>query len=212
MDTDKKYVALTFDDGPTEGITNQVLDILEENGALASFFLIGQQITKETEYLVKRAYEMGCSIENHTKTHPNMTQMTDEEILGEIKYTTDKIIEVTGEAPQFFRPPYILYNQKMYDLIDLTFICGCGCEDWVLEVPTEDRIKRMLEAARNGVIYLLHDMDKNVNTVEALKVVIPELKKQGYEFVTIRDLFKLTGVTPQRNATYLCVDELRKDD
>ena len=68
----QKLAALTFDDGPTIGITDQVLDILEENDVKASFFLIGQQITEETEYLVKRAYDMGCSIENHSLTHASM--------------------------------------------------------------------------------------------------------------------------------------------
>lgn len=68
----KKLVALTFDDGPTIGITDQVLDVLQENEVVASFFLIGQQITDETRYLVKRAHDMGCSIENHSKTHQSM--------------------------------------------------------------------------------------------------------------------------------------------
>ena len=81
--TDKKLVALTFDDGPTIGITDQVLDILQENGVVASFFLIGQQITDETRYLVKRAHDMGCSIENHSKTHQSMPKQTKEEILSE---------------------------------------------------------------------------------------------------------------------------------
>lgn len=57
--SDKKLVALTFDDGPTVGITDQVLDVLQENEIVASFFLIGQQITDETRYLVKRAHDMG---------------------------------------------------------------------------------------------------------------------------------------------------------
>ena len=59
---EKKLVALTFDDGPTIGITDQVLDVLQENQVTASFFLIGQQITPQTEYLVKRAHDMGCTI------------------------------------------------------------------------------------------------------------------------------------------------------
>ena len=61
-----KQMALTFDDGPTIGITDQVLDLLEKEGVRASFFLIGQQVTPETEYLVRREQAMGCSIENHS--------------------------------------------------------------------------------------------------------------------------------------------------
>ena len=74
--SEKKLVALTFDDGPTVGITDRVLDVLEENHAVASFFLIGQQITEETEYLVKRAHDMGCTIENHSKTHQSMPKQS----------------------------------------------------------------------------------------------------------------------------------------
>lgn len=208
---EKKYISLTFDDGPTIGITDKVLDVLEENGITASFFLIGNQVTEDTEYLVKRAYDMGCSIENHTKTHPFMTEQSVEEIREEIEYTTNKIVEITGEEPQFFRPPYIVYDQKMYDTIDLAFISGYGYEDWVPEVDTQTRIDRILESARNGQICLLHDMEDNMQTVEAIKVIIPKLKEQGYEFVNIRELFEKTNVTPVRNVVYMCTDEVRKN-
>ena len=209
--SDKKLVALTFDDGPTIGITDQVLDILEENEVVASFFLIGQQITDETGYLVKRAHDMGCSVENHSRTHQSMPTLSRQEILNEIQYTTDLIEEITGEKPEFFRPPYIDYDQKMYDLIDLGFIAGYGCEDWVPSVTAKERIERVLHDANPGFIILLHDMEDNVNTVEAIKTIIPELKKQGYEFVTIRDLFRLSGISPQRNAIYMGANEVRKN-
>lgn len=207
----KKLVALTFDDGPTIGITDQVLDVLQENEVVASFFLIGQQITDETRYLVKRAHDMGCSIENHSKTHQSMPKQSRQEIVEEIQYTTDLIEEITGEKPVFFRPPYIDYDQKMYDLIDLGFICGYGCEDWVPSVTVKERVDRVLHDANPGFIVLLHDMSDNTNTVEAIKIIIPELKKQGYEFVTIRDLFQMTGVKPQKNVIYMGVNEVRKN-
>ena len=111
--SEKKLVALTFDDGPTVGITDRVLDVLEENHAVASFFLIGQQITEETEYLVKRAHDMGCTIENHSKTHQSMPKQSEQEIVDEIKETSDRIEKIVEEKPEFFRPPYIDYDQKM---------------------------------------------------------------------------------------------------
>ena len=205
----KKLVALTFDDGPTFGITDQVLDVLQENEVVASFFLIGQQITDETRYLVKRAHDMGCSIENHSKTHQSMPKQSRQEIVEEIQYTTDLIEEITGEKPEFFRPPYIDYDQKMYDLIDLGFICGYGCEDWVPSVTVKERVDRVLHDANPGFIVLLHDMSDNTNTVEAIKIIIPELKKQGYEFVTIRELFQMSGVKPQKNVIFMGVNEVR---
>lgn len=209
--SDQKLVALTFDDGPTIGITDQVLDVLQENGVVASFFLIGQQITDETRYLVKRAHDMGCSIENHSKTHQSMPKQSRQEIVEEIQYTSGLIEEITGEKPAFFRPPFIDYDQKMYDLIDLGFICGYGCEDWLPSVTAQERIDRVLHDANPGFIILLHDMTDNTNTVEAIKTIIPELKKQGYEFVTVRDLFQKSGIKPQRNVIYMGVNEVREE-
>ena len=209
--SDQKLVALTFDDGPTIGITDQVLDVLQQNGVVASFFLIGQQITDETRYLVKRAHDMGCSIENHSKTHQSMPKQSRQEIVEEIQYTSGLIEEITGEKPAFFRPPFIDYDQKMYDLIDLGFICGYGCEDWLPTVTAQERIDRVLHDANPGFIILLHDMTDNTNTVEAIKTIIPELKKQGYEFVTVRDLFQKSSIKPQRNAIYMGVNEVREE-
>mgnify|MGYP001660262891 FL=1 len=208
--SEKKLAALTFDDGPTVGITDRVLDVLEENHAVASFFLIGQQITEETEYLVKRAHDMGCTIENHSKTHQSMPKQSEQEIVDEIKETSDRIEMSVGEKPEFYRPPEIDYVQKMYDLIDLTFISGYGCEDWLPEVSAKERTERLLKVARPGFMILLHDMADNIQTVEAIKTLIPELKRQGYEFVTIRDIFMKSGIKPEHNVVYMSVDEVRE--
>lgn len=206
-----RLAALTFDDGPTVGITDQVLDILEENHVTASFFLIGNQITPETEYLMKRAHRMGCSIENHSLTHRSMPSLSREEIAEEIEETSRRIEAVVGEKPEFFRPPFIDYDQKMYDVIDLLFICAYGCEDWEPKVSADERICRVLEAAKPGYMVLLHDMKDNQQTVEAIRTIIPALKKQGYELVNIRELFRRSGITPQRNVIYMGVDEVREN-
>lgn len=203
----EKIIALTFDDGPSIGITDAILDILEENDAKASFFLIGDNIKTENEYLIKRAYNMGCTIENHTKTHPSMITLSKDEIQYEVDWLTDKIIEIVGEKPEFFRPPFIDYNQLMFDTIEFPFICGHGCEDWVKEIDAQTRYERVISTAADGQIVLLHDMDGNEATVEAVRNIVDTLGKQGYKFVTIRELFKLKGVTPVGNVIYSAVDE-----
>ena len=195
-------IALTFDDGPNTVITPQVLDLLEEHGILASFFLIAQNITPESAEVVRRAKKMGCDIENHTVTHTAMNEMTPEEIRAEVEACTGKIIEITGEAPKFFRPPFIAVSRALYDTVDMTVICGVGCEDWVPAVTAQERAKRVLAAAEDGQIVLLHDMEWNQNTVDALKTIIPELKKRGFEFVTVSQLFALKNVTPRRGWLY----------
>lgn len=198
----QKLVSLTFDDGPNTAITPQVLDILEENGIVASFFLIAASITEESEKVARRAFEMGCEINNHSVTHPFMGKMTQEEIRREIDPCTEAVKRITGRAPRFFRPPFIDVSRTLFDTVDMTFICGVGCEDWVPTVSAEERARRILENPQDGDLFLLHDMPGNVNTVEALKVVIPELKARGFGFATCGQLFDAKGVTPVRGRLY----------
>ena len=197
-----KLISLTFDDGPNTVTTPQVLDILEEHGIVASFFLIADSITPESAEVVRRAVSMGCEIENHSTTHSFMSKMTPEQIQREITNCTQKILDITGRSPRFFRPPYIDVNQTMFDEIDLTFICGSGCKDWIPDTSADERIRLLLENARDGELILLHDMPGNVNTVEALKTVIPELKKRDFCFVTCGQLFDKFRIVPNHNWMY----------
>lgn len=205
-------IALTFDDGPNTVITPQVLDILEKEGIVGTFFLIARNINPESAEMVRRAVSLGCEIENHSVTHPFMDKLSVEEIREEVQTCTDRIVEITGRVPQFFRPPCIAVSQAMYDNIDLTFICGMGCEDWVPTVTTQERIDRVLANAADGQIVLLHDMEWNVNTVEALKTIVPELKKRGYEFATVSQIFKMKNVTPKRGWLYSNVLQTESDN
>lgn len=207
-----KYISLTFDDGPAPGITDQVLDILEKEKVQASFFLIADHITAGTQYLLERAVRQGCTLENHSKTHRDMRNMSSDEIQFEISYTSERIMAAVGEQPRFFRPPYIYISRKMYELIDMPFICGFGCEDWLPEVPAGERAQRVLAQAHHGQIVLLHDMADNQATVEALGSIIPALKRDGYELVNIRELFAKCGVVPLPGRTYSGAHDLRPDD
>lgn len=204
-DSEPKLIALTFDDGPNTTTTNQVLDILEEYNAKASFFLIGNNITDESAKSVKRAYDMGCEIDNHSKTHSNMGGMSPEDIKAEVEFVDKKVLEITGEHTKFFRPPFIDVSQTMYDAIDLPFICGIDCKDYMENVTAQQRADYILNGARDGVIVLLHDAAGNSQTVDALKIVMPELVEQGYEFVTLTELFERQGETPKGNMIYTTV-------
>lgn len=205
-------IALTFDDGPNTTITPQVLDLLEEYGAVGTFFLIAQNITPESAVMVRRAQAMGCEIENHSLTHQFMNRMTAEEIRAEVQACTEQIVTVTGRAPRFFRPPFIAVSKALYDNVDLAFICGAGCEDWVPDVTAEERSRRVLENAEDGQIVLLHDMQRNQATVDALRTILPELKKRGYEFLTVAQLFDSKGVTPRHGWLYSNVLQSVSDD
>ena len=198
-----KRIALTFDDGPNTLTTPLVLDVLEKEGITASFFLISDSIMPESASVARRAFEMGCEINNHSKTHNAMNKMLPEQIRMKIDECTERIIEITGQKPRFFRPPYIAVNQVLFDTIrEMTFICGNGCEDWVPTVTAQERIDRLLADPRDGDIILLHDMPGNVNTVEAIKEVIPELKQRGFRFVTCGQMFDECGIIPRHGWLY----------
>ena len=155
LDPSKPTIAITFDDGPNATTTMEVLDILEKYQVRASFFLIGTNINDESAKSVKRAFDLGCDIENHSKTHSYMDKMTADEIKDEVAYVNNKVKEITGTTPKFFRPPYIAVNSTMYDNIDMTFISGLGCNDWDDKVTAEYRAKYLEKKAADGVIFLL---------------------------------------------------------
>ncbi|MBR6327159.1 MAG: polysaccharide deacetylase family protein [Lachnospiraceae bacterium] len=193
----KKSVALTFDDGPNTTVTPLVLDLLEQYGIRASFFLIGENIRGEAVRVAERARDMGCDICNHSFTHPAMPNLSKEQMEEEIRKTDDRIREITGETTRFFRPPYIAVSDLVYDTVDKIFICGQGCEDWIPETSVQKRIDLTLGNMKDGMMVLLHDSAENYRTVEALKTIIPELLKQDYEFLTVSELFERRGVTPK---------------
>ncbi len=207
MSEDVKYIALTFDDGPNTTTTNEVLDMLEKHEIVASFFLIGDNINDDSAKSVKRAYDMGCEINNHSRTHSDMTTLTAEEIQAEYEYVDDKVFEITGEHTKFFRPPYISVHQIMFDNIDVPFIAGIGANDWDDRITAEKRAKTILKQAKDGDIILLHDAEGNSMTVEALDTIIPELKAQGYKFVTVSELFKAKGIDPDMEKVYTNVTQ-----
>ncbi|SDA10322.1 Peptidoglycan/xylan/chitin deacetylase, PgdA/CDA1 family [Ruminococcus sp. YE71] len=195
-DPEKPLIALTFDDGPNTTCTPQVLDLLEKNDAVGTFFLIGQNINDDNAEVVKRAYLMGCEIADHSYTHEYFTKMTPDQMKEEISKTEELITGIIGKGSTFFRPPYIAVNMDMYENIDLCFISGYGCNDWDSAVTVQERIDKTLEQACDGAIILLHDQPQNFATVEALETIIPSLAEQGYEFVTVSELFEAKGIDP----------------
>ncbi len=207
--SDKKIIALTFDDGPSDTTSMKVLSKLKKYGVPGSFFLIGQNITPEREYIVKEELAYGCDIENHSLTHSDMTKLDAETIRAEIEETSRRITAITGKEPEFFRPPYILYNDTMFENIPYIFICGLACDDWIPEVSAEERAKKVLEGARDNMLVLLHDSEGNDNTVDALDIIIPELKNRGFEFVTLSELFKRAGIDKSnaKKIVYTCTDD-----
>lgn len=198
----KKYLSLSFDDGPNLGddtTMSDMLDILEKHGVAASFFLIGEKINEQNIPVIERALKIGCDIENHSWTHPDMAKLSHEQILEEYTKTDEAISKITGNVPEFFRPPYISVNQTLFDSIKTPFICGKDCRDWEDDFGVEDRLKMLLDGVVDGTILLLHVTDGNSKTLQVVDRAVPILKSQDYEFVTVPQLFEIRGIEKKNN-------------
>jgi peptidoglycan/xylan/chitin deacetylase (PgdA/CDA1 family) len=201
--TPDKLVALTFDDGPNVTLTAAVLDKLEAHGVPASFFLIGQNITEEARPVLERAAALGCDFENHSYGFAALTGLTAEEVETSVNDTTAAIEAFTNTTPVFFRPPNLAIDQQMYDLIDYPFAGGIVGGDFPAEFggnPTVEAVtSTVLGQVEDGSIILLHDVQPALDpqpTPPALDIIIPELRRQGYEVVTLQQLFERRGVDP----------------
>lgn len=190
-----KIIALSFDDGPSN-VTADILDILKKEKVKATFFVVGSWGEENAQDMV-RAFREGHAIENHSWDHPYMAGMTAEQMTDEIERNADWIESFIGQRPEFFRPPYINVSPLLHETIGLTFINGINCEDWEPSVDAATRTQRILDQAKDGDVILMHDMADNVQTVEAVRTLIPALKERGFELVTVPELFERKGVTPQ---------------
>lgn len=195
---DKKIVALTFDDGPNPKYTPAILDLLKQYNVKATFFVLGKHAEKYPEILKRESLE-GHEIGNHTFNHINIKKSSQAEIKREFLKTQNIIFSITEVMPKNFRPPYGLYNKSLINMIE-----GYGAKIIIWSTTQDSRdwsnpgvnkiINETLSKTKNGDIILLHDHVeyKESNTVEALKTILPELKKRGYKFITISQLIEIT--------------------
>lgn len=195
--TDEKVIALTFDDGPDEVFTPQILDILKKYNVKATFFVIGQKV-QYNKNIVKREFNEGHEIGNHTFTHINVSKNGFNKIQKEIIDTQSIIKSVTGVYPKIFRPPYRAISKDMCEVIkqnDMNIVLWSyvDARDW--SSPGASSIVRSIEdGIQNGCIVLLHDYNRirtpKSQTVEALEIMIPDLLQKGYKFVTVSELIE----------------------
>ncbi|WP_282938702.1 polysaccharide deacetylase family protein [Paenibacillus sp. RC67] len=191
--TDQKLIALTFDDGPNPVYTPQILDLLKEHQAKATFFVLGKRVQMFPAIAIREVNE-GHEIANHTFDHHYLKNVSSEKLIEEIRQTQDIIFDITEQIPHVFRPPGGFYNEALLNMTKedkLTVVMWSwyqDTKDW--KKPGVDKIVHtVLSNVHNGDIILFHDLEGDCSqTVEALKRIIPELKKQGFQFVTVTDL------------------------
>ncbi|MDO4502837.1 MAG: polysaccharide deacetylase family protein [Coriobacteriia bacterium] len=198
----EKVIALTIDDGPWE-YTSAVLDVLKENGAKATFFVVGENIEQQAGGVdnVKRAMEEGHQICTHTFDHAagsgqgvNITYMSADEQRQEIQKGYDAISAVTGQdASTVIRCPggnldaQTVLNLK--DLVTAEIGWNIDTEDW--RQPGSDAIYNAMMSSYPGAVILCHDGGGDrTQTVEGLRRAIPELIEQGYKFITVDEMLQ----------------------
>lgn len=186
-----KKIALTFDDGPKGKITEELLNILEENNIKATFFILGENGKRYPE-LLNRMDKLGHQVSNHTYSHPNLRKLSINDVKKQLQETQNIIKKATGKDNKFFRPPYgaLSKNQKeiLKNEMNLESVMWNICpKDWEKTSSSEYIADFLVKNAKNNGIVLLHDSKK---TCEALKVAIPGIKNQGFKFITVEEIEK----------------------
>ena len=193
---DKKYIALTFDDGPS-GYTDDILAILKEKNAKATFFNLGGNAGARSKTVV----ENGNQLASHTNQHMNLPTCDRDTLRSEITTAADAIEQASGVRPQMIRAPYGAFTATEWarsaDLISCNVLWNIDTLDWKL--PGASSItNNVLTNAYNGAIALMHDGGGNRSQdVEALPAIIDGLRADGYELVTVSELMELDGRFPE---------------
>lgn len=191
----QKIIALTFDDGPDQRFTPQVLDVLKKYHVQATFFLMGSRVKKHP-HIAERIVNEGHVVGNHTYWHPQLTESGEHSMKWEITKTEKQIQEATGYKTTLFRAPYGALNRDLVEQIGRMGYRGIGwsidTNDWK-EPPAKQIINNVMDHVHPGAIILMHSaghwsLDLSA-TVRALDKLIPRLRKEGYQFVTIPELW-----------------------
>ena len=197
--TGKKVIAITFDDGPNPPHTNRLLEILSSHNVKATFFTVGKNLEKFPEF-GKMIVESGHTIANHSYSHEFSQYFKQLSFEKEITKTQKIIKDLTGKTPALFRPPWLFRMPPLFKtlkrngLIPISGIFGSQMEIW--QISGEKIAQDALRVSAPGVILMFHDGfdakgGNRAETVNAIDILIPELKKQGYEFVTIDQLLDI---------------------
>ncbi len=200
----KNKIALSFDDGPDRRWTPKILDVLKEKKVPGIFFVIGDQANRAPD-LLKREYNEGHEIGNHTFTHPAFDNISRTQLKWELNLTQRLIESTLGVKSLLFRPPYGIDHQPEYaeEVAQLPYPQELGYiivgqridpDDWRMtdekkQRPAQEIAADVVRQAKNGNVVLLHDGGgERAQTVAALPLIIDELRAKGYQFVSVADL------------------------
>lgn len=202
-DKSKKAVALTFDDGPNGERTNKIVELLEQNKAHATFFMVGNRMEYGKETILN-VLNKGNEIGSHSYNHKNMKRMKLEDIISGEEKTKEIYYNITGRDFLYTRAPYGNLTDKIKENLDTIFInWNLDTEDW-LHRDKNHIVNYVMENVSDGDIILMHDLYDS--TVEAVEELLPKLYAEGYQVVSISELADLKGKTLENHEVYRSIE------
>lgn len=200
LDLNKPMVALTYDDGPSNGPTTRILDTLDKYNSRATFFVVGSRVGSYKSQ-IQRAYNLNCEIGNHTYNHKTLTSLSASGVSSELNQTSSKIENITGERPVVMRPPGGSFNNStVKNNVGMPIIMwSVDTRDW--ENRNSSKIvSNIKNNVRDGSIVLMHDLYDC--TASATETIVPWLIKNGYQIVTVTELMDAKGISMKNGSAY----------
>lgn len=201
--TDEKKVALTFDAAWGADKTENIIKILKENDVGGTFFLVGFWVDKYPD-LVKKIHKSGLDIGNHSKNHLNMPKLTNDQMFEELNYVNTEVEKLIGEKPKFFRAPFGDYSNEV---IETAKNNGLEPIQWDVDsldwkgIGSREIVNRVISKVKNGSIILCHNNSDHI--LEALPILILELKNKGYTMVNLSELVYKDNFIIDNNGTQI---------
>lgn len=209
-------IALTFDDGPSATSTNRILDTLEKNGSVATFFVVGYNIEKNIS-TIKRAHSIGCEIGNHSQGHKNLMKCSDAEIRYQVDTPNKLLKDLAGIDVKVFRAPGGNFD-GIEKKIGMPLIqWNIDTLDWKnKDASNENRTEEQRNAAlkkiadevvnnaSRGDIVLMHDIYGF--TADLCEIIVPALKEKGFKLVTVSEMYEVYGEELKNGKVYRNID------
>lgn len=188
VDSNKKLIAFTLDDGPHKTNTLKTVELFEKYNGRATFLMLGKNV-KQYPDIVKDVYEHGFEIGSHSYDHPDLRKLSSQEIENQIKNTQEEIFKITGYEPEIIRPPYGATNDLAKQIIKdngmKIALWNIDTLDWKLKDANKIR-DVIVDKASDGAVVLIHDIHSF--TIKGLEMALDELSKDGYQFVSLDTL------------------------
>ena len=197
-----RQLALTYDDGPNEPYTSQLLEVLAKHGARATFFLIGQFVAARPA-IARSLVAAGHAVGNHTHTHPDLTALSPAQLEGELDRASRAIEDATGARPTLFRPPFGRRSRRILAVVRARGVTPvmwrAACYDWKA-ASAQSIVSTLTARIRGGEVIQLHDGDHRrlgVDRAQAIRAtdgILQHYRDTGYSFVTVTEMMRLPAL------------------